>query len=273
MLTPHSPFARIDQTVPLRGRNAQSADHRAEGAERSVPSARRRNQNVERSTRHSPEGPTVNARATTTSSSGSSARADEDATIGAPRWLAWLLIVTGTIGFVAAAALTYEGWHVLTVDQGPATCDFSPFVQCSATLDSWQGKLFGFPNAWIGLVGWTAAIAVGVATLAGARFRRWFWALFVTGVVLGFVLVLWLPQQSIFILGVVCPWCFVTWMTMYSLVWPLLAWNAKSGVFGARLQAFGAKATPWAWIASLATAIIVIVTAMVRIPEVVTYWF
>ena len=92
-----------------------------------------------------------------------------------PTILAVWLVIAGVIGWIAAFALTIEKFHALAnPDAGPASCDFSPLVQCTKNLDSWQGSVFGFPNPILGLTGWVASIVVGMAILAGARFARWF---------------------------------------------------------------------------------------------------
>lgn len=127
------------------------------------------------------------------------------------RAFALWLIIAGVIGLIAAFALTVEKFHLLINPHESLGCDISPLVQCSANLDSPQGAVFGFPNPLLGLMGWVAPIAVGVAMLAGARFARWFWWLFWLGMTFAISLVIWLISQSIFVLGTLCPWCMVTW--------------------------------------------------------------
>ena len=131
-----------------------------------------------------------------------------------PTVLALWLIIAGAIGWWAAFQLMLEKLHGLANPGAAASCDFSIIVQCSANLDSVQGSLLGFPNPIIGLTAWMAPIVVGFAILAGARFANWFWWLFELGMLLGFVFVIWLISQSIFVLGTLCPWCMVTWLVM-----------------------------------------------------------
>ena len=98
-----------------------------------------------------------------------------------PTAMAVWLIIAGVIGWWAAFSLTMERLHLLEDPDAIARCDFSPLVQCSKNLESWQGSVFGFPNPILGLTGWVAPIVVGFAILAGARFARWFWWLFELG--------------------------------------------------------------------------------------------
>ncbi|BDV30746.1 vitamin K epoxide reductase family protein [Microbacterium terricola] len=129
-----------------------------------------------------------------------------------PLALAIWLIIAGAIGWWAAFSLTAERFHLLQNPGSTASCDFSPLVQCTANLASWQGSVFGFPNPILGLAGWVAPIVVGFAILAHARFARWFWWLFELGLTFAFVFVIWLIGQSIYVLGTLCPWCMVTWV-------------------------------------------------------------
>lgn len=146
-----------------------------------------------------------------------------------PVVLAIFFIVAGVIGWSAAFALTIEKFVLLTDPTEALGCDFSPLVQCSKNLESWQGSLFGFPNPIIGLAAWIAPIVVGVALLAGARFARWFWVLFNLGIVGALAFVIWLISQSVFVLGTLCPWCMVTWSVTIPLFWAVTLYNLREG--------------------------------------------
>ena len=121
------------------------------------------------------------------------------------RIVAIFLILVGAVGVFAAAELTIE--RVLLAADANATlnCNFSLILQCGKNLASWQGALFGFPNAIIGTVGFMAPIVVGASILAGARFARWYWIVFNLGMAGAFTLVAWLIHESIFDLGTLCP--------------------------------------------------------------------
>lgn len=198
-----------------------------------------------------------------------------DRTVGAPRWLAILLIVTGASGLTAAFALSVERLERALNPDVALACDINPFLSCSRAMESWQGALFGFPNPFLGVMCFVAPIAVGVATLAGARFARWFWAVFTAGVVLGLIFVLWLAYQSLFVLALICPWCFLAWMSMYAMTFPLVIWGLGSGALpaGAGVRRWAAKWTEWSWVLSLGLAVIVVLTAIVKYPDVVRFLF
>lgn len=184
-----------------------------------------------------------------------------------PIALAVWLIVAGAIGWIAAFALTLEKFHALANPGGPASCDFSIIVQCTANLDSPQGSAFGFPNPIIGLTGWVAPIVVGVAILAGARFSRWFWWAFAAGITFAFGFVLWLIGQSIFVLGTLCPWCMVTWLVTIPTFYAVWVHMLRSGAISdrPRVKAVGAALTAWVPLMAFVTYAVVLLLAQVRL--------
>ncbi|GAB3577525.1 vitamin K epoxide reductase family protein [Leifsonia lichenia] len=146
-----------------------------------------------------------------------------------PTVLAIFLIVAGAVGLWAAFMLTMDKFHLLENPDAQLSCNFSLLVGCTKNLNSWQGSLFGFPNPLLGLIGWTATIAVGVGILAGARFAKWFWMLFNLGVIGAMALVIFLITQSITVLNVLCPWCMVTWLVTIPTFWAVTLYNLKTG--------------------------------------------
>ncbi|CAN5495035.1 vitamin K epoxide reductase family protein [soil metagenome] len=187
-----------------------------------------------------------------------------------PLPLAIVLIVTGAIGWYASGALTLDKLAVLANPEADLDCNFSLIVQCGVNLGSWQGAILGFPNPIIGLGGFVAPIAVGVALLAGAQFARWFWIAFNVGVLGAFAFILWLAYQSIFNLGTLCPWCMLVWSIVIPMFWTLTLSNARSGVFGSRLESIGDKLYGWVPAITLAGYLIIAIVAQVRL-DVITH--
>ena len=178
------------------------------------------------------------------------------------------LIVAGILGEIAAFALTMEKFHVLQNPDAVLSCDFSVFVQCGKNLDSWQGAVFGFPNPIIGLIGWMAPIIVGVSVLAGARFPRWYWAVFNVGVAGAMVFVLWLASQSIFdpAIRTLCPYCVMTWAVTYPVFFAVTFRNMAEGVFGAGARRAGRALLPWVAPISIVLLLIVFGIAQSQFP-------
>lgn len=185
-----------------------------------------------------------------------------------PIVLAVWLVLAGVIGWGAAFALTLEKIHALAnPGSGPATCDFSIVVQCTANLDSAQGSVFGFPNPLLGLAGWVAPIVVGMAVLAGARFARWFWWAFAAGIAFAFGFVVWLIGQSIYVLGTLCPWCMVTWIVTIPTFYAVAVHLLRSGVVtdAPRVRAIGRSLAPWVPLTAFVSYALVLLLAQLRL--------
>jgi uncharacterized membrane protein len=184
-----------------------------------------------------------------------------------PTAIAVWLVVAGAIGWWAAFSLTMERFHQLANPGSAASCDFNPLVQCTANLESWQGSVFGFPNPVLGLAGWIAPIVVGMAILAGARFRRWFWLLFEFGLTLAFVFVLWLIGQSIFVLGTLCPWCMVTWVVAIPTFYVVTLHVLRTGLLPApaSIRRSADKLMGWVPVFAVVSYAIIAVIAQLRL--------
>jgi len=191
-----------------------------------------------------------------------------------PVGLAVWLIVAGVIGWYAAFSLTMERMHLLANPDASASCDFSILVQCTANLESWQGSVFGFPNPILGLTGWVAPIVVGAALLAGARFARWFWALFWVGIAFAFCFVIWLISQSIFVLATLCPWCMVTWAVTIPTFYAVTVHLFRSGVVpvSARAQEHAGALMAWVPLAAILSYAVIILLAQVQLDAIPNIW-
>ena len=182
-----------------------------------------------------------------------------------PLALAIVLIVTGAVAWYASLALTLDKLAVLANPEADLDCNFSVIVQCGKNLGSWQGAILGFPNPIIGLGGFVAPIAVGVALLAGATFARWFWIAFNVGVAGAFAFCLWLAYQSIFNLGTLCPWCMLVWSMVIPMFWALTLFNAREGRFGSGLVRLGDRLYGWVPVITLAGYLIIAIVAQLRL--------
>ena len=177
------------------------------------------------------------------------------------------LVFAGVVGWWAAFSLTMERLHLLMDPDATASCDFSILVQCTANLQSWQGSILGFPNPILGLAGWVAAIVVGLAILAGARFAPWFWCAFAVGITGAFAFVVWLIFQSLFVLGTLCPWCMVTWIVTIPTFYVVVLHLFRAGMVPAPANVRHAADRLMGWVPLLAVGsyAVVAIIAQVRL--------
>ncbi|WP_420792195.1 vitamin K epoxide reductase family protein [Arthrobacter agilis] len=143
------------------------------------------------------------------------------------------LLITGIIGWVAAGILILEKLELYRNPDHVTSCDINPWVSCGQVMETWQSELFGFPNPFIGLVGFTIIITTGMALLAGARFDRWYWAGLQIGVTLGAIFAVWLWSQALFEIYILCLYCMIVWAVMIPLVILATVRNMIHGVIPA----------------------------------------
>ena len=162
------------------------------------------------------------------------------------RGMAWLLAVSGVVGFLASGQLVLERLALYEDPNYVTSCDISPFISCGEVFRAWQAALFGFPNPLIGIVAFAIIITTAMVLFAGAHLARWYWRGLQVGVSLGFVFVVWLWSQALFAIHVLCLYCMVVWAVMIVLTVLLTARNVIHGDLPAPggVRRFLAE---WAW--------------------------
>ena len=92
-------------------------------------------------------------------------------------------------------------------------CDISSVLSCSTVAQTWQARILGFPNAFLGIFFEAVVLAISVGIFAGVKFPRWY----MLGTNLLYTIALffafWLFGQSYFIIQVLCPWCLLITLT------------------------------------------------------------
>jgi uncharacterized membrane protein len=136
-----------------------------------------------------------------------------------PRRVGWLFTVLGLAGLVASFALSVERVRQVANPNYVPSCSINSLLTCSPAMGSSQGALFGFPNAFIGLVAFPVVVVFGLALLARVELPRWMWTGMVVGASLGAVLVHFLIGTSLFALRALCPWCLLVWVSTIPIWW------------------------------------------------------
>ena len=179
------------------------------------------------------------------------------------RRFAAVLLVAGIVGWLASGQLVLERL-ALYADPGYITsCDLNPFVSCGEVFRTWQAAVFGFPNPLIGLVGFAVVITTGMAVLAGARLRRWYWLGLQAGITLGAAFTVWLWFQALFVISILCIYCMLVWAVMIVLTVFVTARNAARGVLPVPAPA-ARLLTDWAWVAAALGILAAAVSVFVR---------
>ncbi len=151
-------------------------------------------------------------------------------TITLQQALPWILVVAGVIGLACSLIIMYDKVALLENPNFKPNCDLNPVVSCGSVMQSDQASAFGFPNPFIGIVGFSVVIATGVAILAGAtKLKRWYWLGLEFGTIFAIAFIHWLFFQSVYRIGALCPYCMVVWVMAITLFWYVTLYNIQMG--------------------------------------------
>ena len=143
--------------------------------------------------------------------------------------LALLLTIGGAVGLLAASVLLIEKVALLEDPDYVPTCSFNPILSCGSVMTSSQAEVFGFPNPVIGMASFGVVLTTGVAMLAGASLRRWYWLGLQLGATFGIVFIHWLIFQSLYRIGALCPYCMVVWVVTIPIFLYVTLHNLRAG--------------------------------------------
>lgn len=158
------------------------------------------------------------------------------------RSLAYILAAGGIIGLLASFILSVEKFELLKDPSFQPSCNINPILSCGSVMITPQAEASGFPNAFLGIIGFSAVATVGFALLAGARFKRWFWIGLLVGMAVAVGFVHWLIFQTIYRIEALCPYCMVVWVVTIPIFWYVLLHTLRQGYLSVPKQLNGAVA-------------------------------
>ena len=139
----------------------------------------------------------------------------------------WILVIGGALGLVAAFILTLEKLAIIKDPTHQLSCSLNPVLSCGSIITSDQASLFGFPNPFLGLIGFSVVITIGMGLFAGAKYKAWFWKGLLSVSALAVIFVHWLIYQSLYTLGALCVYCMVVWSITMPIFWYTLLYCSE----------------------------------------------
>lgn len=129
----------------------------------------------------------------------------------ASRSFSILMLILAAVGLWFSALIMYDKLKLMQDSSFTPACTLNDVISCSDVMASGQASAFGFPNPFIGMIGFPVLMTIAVVLLTGARLPRWMWWSTVVGLGLAVIFVHWLAYQAIFNIVALCPWCMVVW--------------------------------------------------------------
>ena len=139
------------------------------------------------------------------------------------------MLVFAIISLIASVVLSYDAILLAANPDAQLNCSINAVLDCATVGKSWQASVFGFPNAFLGMISEPVVMTIAVASLCKVKFPRWF-MLTANGVYfLGLVFAYWLLYQSTFVIGALCPWCLTVTISTTFVFYSMTQWNILEG--------------------------------------------
>ncbi len=141
--------------------------------------------------------------------------------------LPYILIVGGLIGLLSSITLTAQRFSALKDPNFIPSCNISPLVSCTSVSDTPYADMLGFPDTLLGVAAFSVLITVGMALIAGANFKRWFWVGLQLGVTIGLVGMHAFFFTSVYLIGALCIYCMIVWTVTIPIFWYTTLYNLR----------------------------------------------
>lgn len=147
-------------------------------------------------------------------------------------WIFGTMLFFAIAAFLAAFTLSVEKLEVIKNPDAKLSCSINLVLNCASVMQTPQASVFGFPNSYLGIMGFAIVIAVAMGGLMGVKFSK---SYLVTAQVfygLGLLFAYWLFFQSVYAIQILCPWCLVVTASTTIIFETLLRYNLRENNFG-----------------------------------------
>ena len=124
-------------------------------------------------------------------------------------WIFSTMLFSACISLIAAFVLSVDAVELARNPNANLSCNINRVISCGTVGISPQAQLFGFPNAFLGLIAEPVVITIAVASLCKVKFPRGFMLAAQIVYTLGFVFAYWMFGQAMWVIGALCPWCLL----------------------------------------------------------------
>ena len=148
-------------------------------------------------------------------------------------WLFATMLASAFLSLIASFVLSVDAVALAANPDTALSCNINATISCGTVATSWQASVFGFPNAFLGLIAEPVVITLAVAALGGVRFPRWFMISAQAVYTIGLAFAYWLFYQAYFVIGAMCPWCMLITVTTTLVFASMTRVNILEGNLGA----------------------------------------
>lgn len=140
-------------------------------------------------------------------------------------WAQSILAVGSLTGLIASFVLSVESLELAKNADAVLPCSLSATLNCATVGIHPTASIFGFPNAFVGMMTMPVLLTVAVALLMGAKLPKPFMFMAQLGAIGGVVFATWMFYVSYSVIQVLCPWCLTTDIAMLLVFVSLTRYN------------------------------------------------
>ncbi len=137
------------------------------------------------------------------------------------------MLVGALLSLLASFVLSIEAVQLAANPNAELPCSINAVLNCATVGVHPSAHMFGFPNAFLGLIAEPVVITVAIAGLAGVKFPRLFMFAAQIGYGFGFIFALVLLYISMFIIQALCPWCLLVSLTTTMVFFAITRYNIR----------------------------------------------
>lgn len=121
-----------------------------------------------------------------------------------------LIVIFAALALLAAFVLSVDKIHTLENPGVQLNCNINSVLNCASVMKSPQAELLGFPNSFIGMMGFAVLLFFGLSGLMGVRYNKPVLRLLLAGGLAALIFAFWLFFESLYVIQILCPWCLLT---------------------------------------------------------------
>lgn len=153
-----------------------------------------------------------------------------------------LLLLFSITGFTAAFIISFEKYLILKNPLYIPGCSINAWIDCGKVMNSTYATMFGFPNSWLGMIGWPMAWLTVLYLLTHKQLSKPFMLIAMSltfpAVIISYI---W-TYLAFFQIGAICPWCILSCISATLASLTLVDLNRKQGFIKFPIKSFNAWA-------------------------------
>lgn len=146
-----------------------------------------------------------------------------------PRYI--IIVIFSILATFAAFQLSVDKIHLAENPDTKLGCSINVVLNCASVMKTPQADLFGFPNSYLGMMGYPVFLFFALSALMGVKYNKRILRLLMFGIAVAFVFALWLFYESMYIIEILCPWCMLTTTSTAFIFAALLHISLRENIF------------------------------------------